>query len=99
MEHTTSSKTLRGYMPQLDNIVFTLADASWVHHPHEDALVIIAEIANSLVHQLLLDSGSTINILYWDAYQKTDLRQADLTPMTSPLYGFIGDNVIPKGTI
>ena len=51
-------------MPQLDNIVFTHAEASWVHHPYEDALVITAEIANSLVHWLLVDNGSAINILY-----------------------------------
>ena len=37
--------------------------------------------------------------MYWDAYQKAGLRQADLTPMTSLLYGFTGDSVIPKGTI
>ena len=35
--------------PRLDDIVFTHADTSWVHHPHEDALVITAKVANSLV--------------------------------------------------
>ena len=64
MVHTTSSKPLRGYVPQPDDIVFIQANASWVHHPHEDALVITTEVANSLVHRLLIDSGSAINILY-----------------------------------
>ena len=57
-----------GYMPQLDDIVFTQADASWVHNPHEDTLVITTKVANSLVHRLLVDSGSAVDILYWGAY-------------------------------
>ena len=73
--------------------------ANWVHHPHEDALVNTAEVANNLIHRLLVDSRSAVNILYWGAYQKTGLRWADLTPTTSPLYGFTEDSVIPEGTI
>ena len=70
-----------------------------MHHPHEDALVINVEVANSLIHRLLVDSECAVNILYWDAYQKTGLRRADLTLMTSPLYGFTEDSVISDGTI
>ena len=86
MVHATGSRPLMGHMPQLDDIVFTQVGASWVHNLHEDALV----IANSLVHRLLVDSGSIVSILYWDAYQKIGLRRADLTPTTSPLYGSLG---------
>ena len=60
---TTSFKP-RAYLSQPDDIVFTQVNTSWVHHPHEDALVITVEVANSLVHQLLVDSRSIINILY-----------------------------------
>ena len=72
--HTTGSKPPRGYTPQSDYIVLTQADASWVHHPHKDALVITVEATNSLVHRLLVDSRSVVNILYWDVYQKIGLR-------------------------
>ena len=64
MVHITGSKIPVGHMPQLDDIVFTKADVSWVHNPHEDALVITIEIANSLVYRLLVDNRSAINILY-----------------------------------
>ena len=70
-----------------------------MHHPHKDALVIMAEIANSLVHKILVDNGSAVNILYWHTYQKTELTRADLSPMTSPVYKFTGDHVVPEGTI
>ena len=41
--------TPRGFH-EVDDIVFTKADANQVHHPHENALVIMVEITNSLVH-------------------------------------------------
>ena len=62
-------------------------------------LVATTKIANSLVNKMLVDSGSAVNILYWDAYQKIGLTHANLSSTTSPLYGFIGDHVILKGTI
>ena len=84
MVHTTGSKPPIGYTPRPDNIVFTQADASWVHNLHEDALVITAEVANSLTHRLLVDNGSAVNILYWVAYLKIGQRQVDLTLTASP---------------
>ena len=51
-------------MPKLEDIVFTEIDATWVHHPHEDALVFTTKITNSLIHRVLIDSGSAVNILY-----------------------------------
>ena len=56
-------------------------------------------MANRLVHRMLVDNGSEVNILYCDAYQKTGLTQADLSPTTSPLYEFSRDHVIHEGTI
>ena len=75
-------------MPKPKDIVLTKTDVSWVHHPHEDTLVITAKIANSLIHRVLIDSGSAVNILYWNAYKKIGLKRVDLCLMTSPLYGF-----------
>ena len=62
--HTTGSKPPVGHVPPLDDIVFTQADASWVHNSHKDALVITAKVTNSLVHRLLVDNVSVVNILY-----------------------------------
>ena len=83
---------------ELEDIVFTKADARWVHHPHADALVITAQIANINVHRLILDDGSTMDILYLDAYKRMRLAENALSPITSQLYGFTRDHVTPKGT-
>ena len=85
--------------PKPNDIIFTAADANWVHHLNEDALVIMAKIANSLVHKILVDKKSVVNILYWHAYQKIGLTLVNLSLTTSPLYGFIRGHVISKGTI
>ena len=46
-----------------------------------------------------MDNDSVTNIIFWDAYKKTGLMLADLSPMTTPLYWFTRDHVIPEGTI
>ena len=48
---------------------------------------------------MLIDSGSAVNILYWNSYQKIGLKRADLCPTTLPLYEFIGESLILEGTI
>ena len=52
------------------DIIFTEADAKRVHYPHIDALVITVRVANSNVNGMLVDNGSPVDILYWDAYKK-----------------------------
>ena len=52
---------------ELEDIVFTEANARWVHHPHVDALMITAQITNSNVHRLMVEDGSAANILYLNA--------------------------------
>ena len=63
MVQTTSGSSTRGTMPKSEDIIFTKTDASWVHHPQEDVLFITTKIANSLIHLVLIDSGSVVNIL------------------------------------
>ena len=85
MVDVTNAYPTRGIISKSEDIVFTKADVNWVHHPHEDALVFTTKIANSLIHRMLVDYDSAVNILYWDAYKKTGLTQVDLSPTTSPL--------------
>ena len=50
MVQITNSSSARGTMPKLEDVVFTETDTNWVHHPHEDTLVITAKKANNLIH-------------------------------------------------
>ena len=67
MVHSIDACPSMGKISKPEDIIFIKAYANWVHHPYEDAIVITTKIANSLVHTMLVDNGSAINILYWDA--------------------------------
>ena len=41
---------------EMDDITFSERDAHHVHHPHCNALVIKAMIANNNVHEMLVDN-------------------------------------------
>ncbi|RZR92259.1 hypothetical protein BHM03_00020504 [Ensete ventricosum] len=46
----------------------------------------------------MIDTGSSADILYKDAFKKLRLTTADLSPMSSALTGFIRDSIAPLGT-
>nr|XP_009413942.1 PREDICTED: uncharacterized protein LOC103995141 [Musa acuminata subsp. malaccensis] len=45
-----------------------------------------------------MDTGSSADMLYLDAFRKLDLTDEDLKPMASVLTGFTGDSISPLGT-
>ncbi|XP_060968811.1 uncharacterized protein LOC133036284 [Cannabis sativa] len=75
------------------------SDARWIHHPHSDALVIVANIGGDNVHRILVDNGSSVNLLNFQAFKQMGLQEKDLRPVTSSIYGFTGDVIALKGMI
>ena len=61
--HRTKEHPTTHERRELEDIVFTEVDSTWVHHPHDDALVITTRISDNNVQQLMVDGGSTIDIL------------------------------------
>ncbi|XP_064966418.1 uncharacterized protein LOC135675222 [Musa acuminata AAA Group] len=66
---------------------------------HDDALVISARIANVQVRRIMVDTGSSADILYFDAFQKLGLSGDNIKPIFSALTGFTGDSISPLGAI
>ncbi|RRT37944.1 hypothetical protein B296_00044296 [Ensete ventricosum] len=64
---------------------------------HDDALVISIRMANAYVKRVMINTGSSIDILYFDVFQKLGLTDKDLVTLTSTLIGFTGDFVSPMG--
>ncbi|XP_013624649.1 PREDICTED: uncharacterized protein LOC106330779 [Brassica oleracea var. oleracea] len=59
--------------------------------PHHDALVISLTVANCLVKRILVDNGSSSNIIFQTAYQDLRLEERVLTRKITPLIGFSGE--------
>ena len=51
------------------------------------------------VKRVMVDQGSTVEIMYPNLYKGLSLRSEDLTPYSSPLVSFEGKVIIPKGQI
>ena len=88
------SKTANKMAP----ITFSQEDAEGVHHPHCDALVVRAVVARNGLKRMLVDNGSSVNILFGSTFDKMQIEHG-LIPMTDPLFGFTGDSIIPRGRI
>ncbi|XP_075665473.1 uncharacterized protein LOC142635154 [Castanea sativa] len=80
-------------------ITFMDEDAERVHHPHDDAIVITLLIAEYTTRRVLVDNGSSADILYYPAFQQMRLGRDQLRPVNSPLVGLGGMKVQPVGTI
>ena len=52
-------------MAQIDKPVirFMKKDAQRLHHPHDDALVVSIRVGDYNTHQVLVDNGSSVDIL------------------------------------
>ncbi|VFQ63982.1 unnamed protein product [Cuscuta campestris] len=80
-------------------IVFSNADLPETGVPHRDALVITIDIMDLLIHKTLVDTGSSVNIMYMDTYKALGLTRDELSPIKTPLTGFTGDSIEPEGVI
>ncbi|XP_074570551.1 uncharacterized protein LOC141827208 [Curcuma longa] len=81
------------------SIQFGPRDLEGVSLPHDDALVIRATIANYDVARIFIDTGSSVNVLYKDAFNRMQIDRDQLQPMTTSLFGFSGHEVRPLGQI
>uniref|UniRef100_A0A2N9F122 Integrase catalytic domain-containing protein n=1 Tax=Fagus sylvatica TaxID=28930 RepID=A0A2N9F122_FAGSY len=80
-------------------ISFSEDDARSIHHPHDDALVVTLTIAGFLTRRVLIDNGSSADIIYLPAYQQMKIDKEQLKPIDIPLVGFTGDKVKPLGVV
>jgi len=80
-------------------IIFTYDDFHDLDHQQDDPMVITVEIENYTVKKVLVDQGSSIDILYWATYQKLQLPDNTMVPHDEPIYGFFGEQVSTCGYI
>ncbi|KAL5564860.1 hypothetical protein UlMin_028024 [Ulmus minor] len=71
--------------PRLSNepIIFTEEEASGLWHPHKDAIVVALRIASRKVYKILIDNGSSVDILFRSTLNRMDLVGAKFDPIKS----------------
>ncbi|XP_064950522.1 uncharacterized protein LOC135604801 [Musa acuminata AAA Group] len=77
-------------------ITFGAGEVKCSHH--DDALVIFIRIAKAQVKRVMIDTRSSADVLYLDAFKKLSLTKEDLTPMVSTLTRFMRDFISPLET-
>ena len=68
-------------------------------HSHDDPLVIRVVIANKKIHRVLVDNGSSPDIIFASAFDKLGIGREKLEPVNTYLCGFSGERVLPLGSI
>ena len=87
-------------LPQLDtSIAFSDSDLEGFQHPHDDPLVVSAVVANKIVHRVLVDTGSSADIIFTSAFDKMGIGRERLEPVNTHLRGFSGEKVLPLVSI
>ena len=87
-------------LPRIDiAITFSDSDLEGCQHPHDDPLVIRAVVANKTIHRVLVDNGSSADIIFAVAFDKMAIEREKLEPVNTHLWGFSGEKVLPLGSI
>ena len=88
-------------MAWIDNPVigFIEEDAWRLHHPHNDVLVVSIRVGDYNTHQVLMDNGSSVDILYYPAFQQMRIERERLVPTNTPLVWFRGIRVYPLDAV
>ncbi|CAA0830866.1 Uncharacterized mitochondrial protein AtMg00860, partial [Striga hermonthica] len=102
-EHARAVKRKReevGITAHMPVISFKAEDVGGVVLPHNDALVITAEVAGFDVKRVFIDTGSSVDVMFYDCFVQINKElNMELKPVTTVLYGFNGGEVMPMGEI
>jgi len=80
-------------------IGFSDDDYAGVSLPHTDTLILSLAIANHKIHRILIDTGSSVDILYKSTFELMKIDRRKVIPARHSLMGFTGEQVLPFGSI
>ena len=78
-------------LPRFDtSITFSDSSLEGCQHPHDDPLVVRSVLANKTVHRVLVDNGSSADIIFTSTFDKIGIGRERLEPINTHLRGFSG---------
>ncbi|KAG7567966.1 Retrotransposon gag domain [Arabidopsis thaliana x Arabidopsis arenosa] len=84
---------------QTPSISFDNSDTQGLTGPHDDALVITLDIANFEVTRCLIDTGSSVDLIFLSTLQRMGISKADIIGTPAPLVAFTSDTSMSLGNI
>ena len=82
-----------------DESTFSKADLKGIECPHDDPIMVSLNISNYDIHQVLIDNGSLVNILFYSIFIWMNLNSERLVKRNSSLIGFLSSTIPIEGTI
>ena len=76
------------------DIVFLERDSHGIRQTHDNPLVIMLRVEEFNTHRVLINNGSSVDIIYLPVFQQMKLDKKRIKPFTSPLVSFAGDRII-----
>ncbi|CAA0806573.1 Unknown protein, partial [Striga hermonthica] len=97
MKRKREEVSITAWVPEIS---FRTDDAAGVVVPHNDALVITAEVAGFDVKRVFIDTGSSVDVMFYDCFVQINRElNVELKPVATALYGFNGGEVMPMGEV
>ncbi|XP_026419831.1 uncharacterized protein LOC113315797 [Papaver somniferum] len=66
---------------------------------HNDPLVLTLPVAGCNIKKILIDGGSSVNVLFYDTFKRMELNDKQLMSSYYTIYGFNGAPTKPSGDI
>lgn len=77
---------------------FSVEDVKHVIYPHDNPLVVTLKVANCLIHKIMVEGGSSANILFLSTFEKLMIGREHLQPVRYLVIGFMGASAISEGS-
>ena len=68
-------------------------------HLHDDPLVIRVVVANKTVHSVLIDNGSSTDIIFTSVFEKIGIGREKLELVNAHLLEFSEEKMLPLGSV
>lgn len=101
-DYRRQAVTSQKWPTQIDDnhqITFSSADTRGIHMPHNDPLLIDIGIGQCQVTKVLIDTGSSVDLIFRDTLDKMGVDLWDMKPSSRTLTGFNGASEQMLGTI
>ncbi|XP_020413816.1 uncharacterized protein LOC109947629 [Prunus persica] len=80
-------------------ITFCKEEEEGVLNPHDDPMIIRAEIADYDVGRVLIDTRSSVSVIFAEAFREMGINDSQVNRQLTPLLSFSGDLVQPVGSV